>query len=66
MTLAPHTTGIWPWRLAMLTFLVVLAVVSSAQPVSQLGGRVIDSTKAVLPGVTVEAVPSRGGKTIVF
>ena len=49
----------------MAVMLMTLAVVASAQPVSRLGGRVLDSTKAVLPGVTVEATPIHGGKTIV-
>lgn len=36
------------------------ATCAFAQP-SSLGGRVLDSTRAVLPGVTVEAKPAAGG-----
>jgi hypothetical protein len=53
------------WRLAMLLWIAAIAASASAQSVPLLRGRVLDSTKAALPGVTVEVAPVGGGKTIV-
>ena len=46
---------------------IALAVLFSTIQIgaAQLRGRVFDSTSAVLPGVTVEATPSGGGKALV-
>jgi outer membrane receptor protein involved in Fe transport len=49
-------------RLFSLAVIAFAVPALFAQP-SSLTGRVLDSTKAVLPGVTVEAVPAAGGST---
>ncbi len=46
-----------------MLFLVVVAASGTAFAAPVIRGRVLDSTKALLPGVTVEATPTIGGKT---
>ncbi|MDQ6769117.1 MAG: TonB-dependent receptor [Gemmatimonadota bacterium] len=54
------------WRAALMAIILAVTVAAAAaQPVATIHGRVIDSTKAFLPGVTVEATPPGGGKAIV-
>ncbi|HUJ14679.1 MAG TPA: TonB-dependent receptor [Thermoanaerobaculia bacterium] len=48
-----------------LCFLIFLAAVPLAAQSGTISGRVIDSTNAVLPGVTVEATPVHGGAAVI-
>ena len=50
--------------LAALFLLALLARGAAAQAQATIGGRVLDSTAAALPGVTVEASPRLGGKAL--
>ncbi|MBV9493956.1 MAG: TonB-dependent receptor [Acidobacteria bacterium] len=53
------------WLAVACLLTATLATAAFAQGDANLRGRVVDSTKAPLPGVTVEAQPAGGGKAIV-
>jgi hypothetical protein len=63
MTDRPRTIRCSLLLIAALLWLVPMATFAAG---GSLAGRVIDSTGAALPGVTVEATPAAGGKTLVI